>query len=54
MGGNPSSHAQNIRVPFADVGAFTVPDAVSDERSLVASDSASTGWMGADLGRATR
>jgi threonine dehydrogenase-like Zn-dependent dehydrogenase len=50
MGGNPGSHAEYIRVPFADVGAFPVPDAVSDERALFASDSASTGWMGADLG----
>ncbi len=50
MGGNPGSHAEYIRVPFADVGAFTVPDAVTDERALFASDSASTGWMGADLG----
>ena len=50
MGGNPGSHAQFIRVPFADVGAFTVPDAVTDERALFASDSAATGWMGADLG----
>src|SRR5689334_17808268 len=50
MGGNPGSHADLIRVPFADVGAFTVPDEVSDERALFASDSASTGWMGADLG----
>jgi threonine dehydrogenase-like Zn-dependent dehydrogenase len=39
-----------VRVPFADVGAFAVPDGVSDERALFASDSASTGWMGADLG----
>jgi threonine dehydrogenase-like Zn-dependent dehydrogenase len=50
MGGNPGSHAEYIRVPFADIGAFAVPDAVSDERALFASDSASTGWMGADLG----
>ena len=50
MGGNAGSHAEYIRVPFADVGAFTIPDAVSDERALFASDSASTGWMGADLG----
>jgi threonine dehydrogenase-like Zn-dependent dehydrogenase len=50
MGGNPGSHAQFIRVPFADVGAFAVPDEVSDERALFASDAASTGWMGADLG----
>lgn len=50
MGGNAGSHAEYIRVPFADVGAFSVPDAVSDERAVFASDSASTGWMGADLG----
>jgi threonine dehydrogenase-like Zn-dependent dehydrogenase len=50
MGGNPGSHAQYIRVPFADIGAFAVPEAVSDERALFASDAASTGWMGADLG----
>jgi threonine dehydrogenase-like Zn-dependent dehydrogenase len=50
MGGNAGSHAQFVRVPFADVGAFTVPDEVTDERALFASDSASTGWMGADMG----
>jgi threonine dehydrogenase-like Zn-dependent dehydrogenase len=50
VGGNAGSHAQFIRVPFADVGAFTVPDEVSDERALFASDSASTGWTGADMG----
>ncbi|GAA0250389.1 zinc-dependent alcohol dehydrogenase [Cryptosporangium japonicum] len=50
MGGNAGSHAEYIRVPFADVGAFSIPDDVSDLRALFASDSASTGWMGADLG----
>jgi len=50
MGGFKGSHAQYIRVPFADVGAFRIPDGVSDERALFASDSAPTGWMGADLG----
>ena len=50
MGGFAGSHAEYIRVPFADVGAFRVPDGVSDERALFASDSAATGWMGADLG----
>jgi threonine dehydrogenase-like Zn-dependent dehydrogenase len=50
LGGNAGSHAQYIRVPFADVGAFRVPDGVSDERALFASDAAPTGWMGADLG----
>ncbi|MEU8614023.1 zinc-dependent alcohol dehydrogenase [Actinoplanes sp. NPDC048791] len=50
MGGNPGSHAEYIRVPFADVGAFAVPEEVSDERALFASDAASTGWMGAEQG----
>jgi threonine dehydrogenase-like Zn-dependent dehydrogenase len=50
MGGFAGSHADYIRVPFADVGAFGIPDTVSDERALFASDAAPTGWMGADLG----
>jgi threonine dehydrogenase-like Zn-dependent dehydrogenase len=50
MGGWLGSHAEYIRVPYADQGAFAVPDGVSDERALFASDSAPTGWMGADLG----
>jgi threonine dehydrogenase-like Zn-dependent dehydrogenase len=49
MGGFQGSHADYIRVPYADVGAFPVPDGVSDRRALFASDSAPTGWMGADL-----
>ncbi|MFS8479776.1 MAG: zinc-dependent alcohol dehydrogenase [Micromonosporaceae bacterium] len=51
LGGFAGSHAEYIRVPFADIGAFRIPDGVSDERALFASDSAPTGWMGADLGR---
>jgi threonine dehydrogenase-like Zn-dependent dehydrogenase len=50
LGGWAGSHAQYIRVPYADQGAFPVPDGVSDERALFASDAAPTGWMGADLG----
>ncbi len=50
LGGFAGSHAEYIRVPYADQGAFTVPDEVSDERALFASDAAPTGWMGADLG----
>ena len=50
MGGYQGSHAQYVRVPFADVGAFTIPDGVSYERALFASDSVPTGWMGANLG----
>jgi threonine dehydrogenase-like Zn-dependent dehydrogenase len=50
LGGFTGSHAEYIRVPYADQGAFTVPDGVSDERALFASDSAPTGYMGAHLG----
>ncbi|GAA0744291.1 glutathione-dependent formaldehyde dehydrogenase [Dactylosporangium roseum] len=50
MGGFAGSHAEYTRVPFADVGAFTVPESVSNERALFASDAGPTGWMGADLG----
>lgn len=50
LGGWAGSHAEYVRVPFADHGAFTVPDGVSDERAVFASDAAPTGWMGAHLG----
>jgi threonine dehydrogenase-like Zn-dependent dehydrogenase len=50
MGGFKGSHSQYVRVPYADHIAFTVPDEVDDMTALFASDSAPTGWMGADLG----
>ena len=49
-GGFAGSHAEYVRVPYADVGAFTVPDPVSDDRAVFASDAAPAGWMGAELG----
>ncbi|MCH1866531.1 zinc-dependent alcohol dehydrogenase [Nocardioides sp. CFH 31398] len=49
LGGWAGSHARYIRVPYADQGAFAIPDGVSDERALFASDAAPTGWTGADL-----
>jgi threonine dehydrogenase-like Zn-dependent dehydrogenase len=50
MGGFRGSHAEYVRVPFADYGAFPVPEGVDDVSALFASDSAPTGWMGAHLG----
>ncbi|HEX6469402.1 MAG TPA: zinc-dependent alcohol dehydrogenase [Streptosporangiaceae bacterium] len=50
MGGFKGSHAEYVRVPFADYGAFKVPDDVDDQSAVFASDAAPTGWMGADLG----
>ena len=50
MGGFKGSHAEYIRLPYADHIAFPIPDGVDDTSALFASDSAPTGWMGADLG----
>ncbi|MFI7450339.1 zinc-dependent alcohol dehydrogenase [Nonomuraea sp. NPDC049714] len=49
MGGFAGSHAEYVRVPFADVNAFPVPDDVPDASAVFASDAVPTGWMGADL-----
>ncbi len=53
LGGFAGGHAEYVRVPYADVGAFTVPEAVSDDRAVFASDAAPTGWLGAELGEVT-
>jgi threonine dehydrogenase-like Zn-dependent dehydrogenase len=50
MGGFKGSHAEYVRVPYADHIAFAVPDELDDRTAVFASDSAPTGWMGADLG----
>ncbi|WP_434041817.1 MULTISPECIES: zinc-dependent alcohol dehydrogenase [Sorangium] len=49
FGGFAGSHAEYVRVPFADHGAFKVPDGVRDESALFASDALTTGYMGAEL-----
>jgi threonine dehydrogenase-like Zn-dependent dehydrogenase len=48
LGGFAGSHADYVRVPFADQGAFRIPDEVDDMTALFASDAAATGWTGAD------
>jgi threonine dehydrogenase-like Zn-dependent dehydrogenase len=48
MGGYAGSHAEYVRVPFADVGPRKLPDSVSDERALFLSDAVPTGFMAAD------
>ena len=35
LGGFAGSHAEYVRVPYADQGAFPVPDGVSDLRGAV-------------------
>ena len=54
MGGFKGSHAEYVRIPYADQVAFQIPDGVDDMTALFASDSAPTGWMGADLAGAIR
>ncbi|QCR38381.1 zinc-dependent alcohol dehydrogenase [Nissabacter sp. SGAir0207] len=49
FGGYAGSHADYIRVPFADNDCFVVPDEVTDEQALFLSDAAPTGYMGADF-----
>jgi len=51
LGGYMGSHAEYIRVPFADVNAFRVPEGVPDDRAVFASDAVATGWTGAELGQ---
>jgi threonine dehydrogenase-like Zn-dependent dehydrogenase len=49
MGGFAGSHAEYVRVPYADHGAFAIPDEVDDITALFSSDAAATGWTAADM-----
>ncbi|TDD50865.1 hypothetical protein E1286_11765 [Nonomuraea terrae] len=51
MGGFAGSHAEYIRIPYADFNAFPVPENVPDAGAVFASDAVPTGWIGADLGQ---
>ena len=48
FGGYAGSHATYIRVPYADVNLFKVPEGVSDEQAVFVSDAAPTGYFAAD------
>ena len=49
FGGYAGSHAEYVRVPFADNDCFHAPEGVPDEQVLFLSDAAPTGYMGADF-----
>lgn len=49
FGGYAGSHAELIRVPFAEQGAFKVPEGMSDESLVFVSDAFPTGFMAADM-----
>jgi threonine dehydrogenase-like Zn-dependent dehydrogenase len=48
MGGYAGSHAEFIRVPYVDYGAFEIPESVPDEKAVFASDAVVTGYMASD------
>jgi threonine dehydrogenase-like Zn-dependent dehydrogenase len=48
MGGYAGGQAQYVRVPFADVGPFKVPDGLADEQVLFLTDIFPTGYMAAE------
>ncbi len=47
-GGYSGGQAEYVRVPFADFGAFVVPEGYSDEQVLFLSDIFPTGYMAAE------
>ncbi len=47
-GGYAGGQAEYVRVPFADVGPFKVPDSLSDEQVLFLTDIFPTGYMAAE------
>jgi threonine dehydrogenase-like Zn-dependent dehydrogenase len=53
MGGYAGGQAEYVRVPFADVGPFKVPDGIPDERVLFLTDIFPTGYMAAENGDIT-
>src|SRR5690606_20452262 len=49
FGGYSGSHAEYIRVPFAETNVFKVPDGITDEQAVFVSDAVPAGYMGADM-----
>ncbi len=48
LGGFAGGQAEYARVPFADFGAFPVPDGIPDEQALFLTDIFPTGYMAAE------
>ena len=49
LGGYSGSHAEYVRVPFADANAIPIPESVSDEKALFVSDACPAGFMAAEM-----
>jgi threonine dehydrogenase-like Zn-dependent dehydrogenase len=52
-GGFAGGQAEYVRVPFADVNPFVVPDGLTDEQVLFLTDILPTGYMAADMANIT-
>lgn len=48
LGGYAGGQAEYLRVPFADVGPFKIPNGIADEKVLFLSDIFPTGYMAAE------
>ncbi len=48
LGGYPGGQAQYVRVPYADVGPYRVPEGLTDEQVLFLTDIFPTGYMAAE------
>lgn len=49
FGGYAGSHAEYIRVPFAETNVFKVPEGVRDDQAVFVSDAVPTGYHGAEM-----
>ncbi len=49
FGGYAGGQAEYVRVPFADVGLFSIPDDVTDEEAIFLTDVLPTGYQAADV-----
>ncbi len=49
FGGYAGSHAELVRVPFAETGSFKLPEGLPDESLVFVSDAFPTGFMAADM-----
>jgi len=54
FGGFDGCQAEYVRVPFADVNLFPIPDKITDKQALVVADIACTGWHGNELANVSK
>ncbi len=48
FGGFAGGQAEYVRVPYANVGLFAIPDSMDDDHALFLTDILPTGWMAAE------